>query len=233
MKLVSYQKGGIQQLALFQNDYLYDMDALDSNLPDTMEMFLNDWDKYAPIADEWNTKIKGKKIPAVNKVDYRTAQVLAPVPVPKSCRDGYAFDHHVAAGRKSRNLPMIDEFYEYPVFYFTNHKSIQGPGPITCMPDHLEKLDFELEIAIAICKEGTNIKAEDAEQYIAGLMIMNDVSARRLQMEEMLLNLGPAKGKDFATGIGPLLVTLDELVPYEIAPQPGHTGKNWNLQNDL
>jgi fumarylacetoacetate (FAA) hydrolase len=97
------------------------------------------------------------------------------------------------------------------------------------MPDHFEKLDFELEAAIVINRAGRNIKAADADEYIGGLMIMNDLSARRLQMEEMLLNLGPAKGKDFATVIGPMLVTLDELEKYEVPCKEGHTGKAWNL----
>ena len=97
------------------------------------------------------------------------------------------------------------------------------------MPDHLNKLDFELEAAIVICKPGRNIPAAEADEYIGGLMIMNDVSARTLQMEEMLLNLGPAKGKDFATVIGPMLVTLDELETYEIACKENHIGKAWNL----
>ena len=97
------------------------------------------------------------------------------------------------------------------------------------MPDHFNKLDFELEAAIVICKEGRNIEAAEADAYIGGLMIMNDMSARTLQMEEMLLNLGPAKGKDFCTVIGPCLVTLDELTDYEIAPKENHTGKSWNL----
>jgi fumarylacetoacetate (FAA) hydrolase len=98
------------------------------------------------------------------------------------------------------------------------------------MPDHFEKLDFELEVAIVISKHGRNIRAEEADEYIGGLMIMNDMSARRLQMEEMLLNLGPAKGKDFATVIGPWLVTLDELEQFEVPAQEGHTGKNFNLR---
>src|SRR5688572_32059757 len=97
------------------------------------------------------------------------------------------------------------------------------------MPDHFQKLDFELEAAIVICKPGRNIRAEHADQYIGGLMIMNDLSARTLQMEEMLLNLGPAKGKDFATVIGPWLVTPDELAQFEVAPKEGHVGKSWNL----
>jgi fumarylacetoacetate (FAA) hydrolase len=98
------------------------------------------------------------------------------------------------------------------------------------MPDHFERLDFELEAAIVISKHGRNIRAEDADGHIAGLMIMNDVSARKLQMEEMLLNLGPAKGKDFATAVGPCLVTLDELQPFETDCKQGHVGKSWNLR---
>jgi fumarylacetoacetate (FAA) hydrolase len=156
-------------------------------------------------------------------------QLLAPVPFPTSCRDAYAFRQHVAAARRNRKVDMIAEFDQYPIFYFTNHHSIQGPGDIKCMPDHFEKLDFELEAAIVVCKQGRNLQAEEADEYIGGLMIMNDMSARRLQMEEMLLNLGPAKGKDFSTVIGPCLVTLDELEPFEIPCKEGHTGKSWNL----
>jgi fumarylacetoacetate (FAA) hydrolase len=97
------------------------------------------------------------------------------------------------------------------------------------MPDHLEKLDFELEAAIVICKSGRNIKAEEADEYIGGLMIMNDMSARKLQMEEMLLNLGPAKGKDFSTVTGPWLVTPDELEAFVVPAKENHTGNSWNL----
>jgi fumarylacetoacetate (FAA) hydrolase len=125
---------------------------------------------------------------------------------------------------------MIPEFDQYPIFYFTNHQAIFGPGEITCMPDHFKRLDFELEAAIVLNKKGRNIKAGDADSFIAGYMIMNDMSARTLQMEEMLLNLGPAKGKDFATVIGPWLVTPDELAPYKVACKPGHTGNAYNLE---
>jgi fumarylacetoacetate (FAA) hydrolase len=125
---------------------------------------------------------------------------------------------------------MIAEFDQYPIFYFTNHNAIQGPGPIPCMPDHFKRLDFELEAAIVICKKGRNITAAQADEYIGGYMIMNDMSARTLQMEEMLLNLGPAKGKDFSTVIGPMLVTPDELEAYKIPAKPNHTGNNYNLR---
>ncbi|MBK6678681.1 MAG: fumarylacetoacetate hydrolase family protein [Ignavibacteriales bacterium] len=134
-----------------------------------------------------------------------------PVPYPTSCRDGYAFRQHVATARRNRGVPMIPEFDQYPVFYFTNHNAIYGGGDLIVETDHLQKLDFELEAAIVIGRHGRNIKSYEADNYIAGYMIMNDFSARVLQMEEMLLNLGPAKGKDFATAIGPVLVTPDEL----------------------
>jgi fumarylacetoacetate (FAA) hydrolase len=155
---------------------------------------------------------------------------MAPVPHPASCRDGYAFRQHVAAARRNRKVDMIAEFDQYPIFYFTNHQAIQGPGDIICMPDHFQKLDFELEAAIVVCKKGRNIKASEADEYIGGYMIMNDMSARTLQMEEMLLNLGPAKGKDFSTVIGPMLVTPDELEPYKIQCKQHHTGNSYNLK---
>jgi len=124
---------------------------------------------------------------------------------------------------------MIPEFDKFPTFYFTNHNAIHGPGEISVMPDHLQKLDFELEFAIVINRVGRNIPAENADSYIGGLMIMNDFSARTLQMEEMTLNLGPAKGKDFSTALGPWLVTPDELMNYEIPAKEGHTGVAWHL----
>jgi fumarylacetoacetate (FAA) hydrolase len=173
--------------------------------------------------------IQEGKISMEKGISYDEVTILSPVPFPTSCRDAYAFRQHVAAARRNRNAPMIPEFDQFPVFYFTNHHSIQGPGNIICMPDHLEKLDFELETAIVICKHGRNIRASEADEYIGGLMIMNDMSARKLQLEEMLLNLGPAKGKDFCTVLGPWLVTLDELQPFEVPCREGHTGLSWNL----
>ncbi|MBW0177212.1 fumarylacetoacetate hydrolase family protein [Sediminibacterium sp.] len=229
MKLVSYLSDGRDQLAFFVDGYLYDCDMVHPELPNSMNMFLHYWDDMFPVAQQVNAAIKDGRISKEKGIAIEGQHLLAPVPFPTSCRDGYAFRQHVAAARRNRKVDMIAEFDQYPIFYFTNHHSIQGPGDIHCMPDHFEKLDFELEAAIVICKSGRNIPAEEADQYIGGLMIMNDMSARRLQMEEMLLNLGPAKGKDFSTVIGPCLVTLDELEAFEIPAKPGHTGKNWNL----
>ncbi|MBU3713421.1 MAG: fumarylacetoacetate hydrolase family protein [Ferruginibacter sp.] len=229
MKLVTYLKEEHEQLAIMVDGKLYDIDLLHPDLPVSMAMFLNYWEDVFPIALSAEKRIKEKLVSPVPSAVFEDAHVLAPVPHPTSCRDGYAFRQHVAAARRNRKVEMIPEFDQYPIFYFTNHNSIQGPGDIVCMPDHFEKLDFELEAAVVICKHGRNIRAEAADDYIGGLMIMNDMSARRLQMEEMLLNLGPAKGKDFSTVIGPMLVTLDELESYEVPCKQGHTGKNWNL----
>jgi fumarylacetoacetate (FAA) hydrolase len=229
MKLVSYLKDQHDQLAILIDGTLYDMDALHPELPSTMTMFLNYWEDSYPIAIACEKAMKEGRLGLQQGTAISKVQLISPVPFPTSCRDGYAFRQHVAAARRNRGVPMIPEFDQYPIFYFTNHHSIQGPGDVNCMPDHLEKLDFELEAAIVICKQGRNIPAEEADEYIGGLMIMNDMSARRLQMEEMLLNLGPAKGKDFSTILGPWLVTMDELESFEVAPKEGHTGKSWNL----
>lgn len=229
MKLVSYLKDEDMQLALLVNGYLFDTDNLNPNLPVSMTMFLNYWEDTFPIAYSINkTLIEGTN--RYKAIRYEEAELLAPVPSPTSFRDGYAFRDHVATARRNRNVPMIPEFDQFPVFYFSNHNSIQGPGEIICMPDQLKKLDFELEVAIVICKPGKNIKAEDADEYIGGFMILNDFSARTLQLEEMKLNLGPAKGKDFATAIGPWLVTADELEEFKIPAKEGHTGNAYNLK---
>ena len=230
MKLVSYLKEEHDQLAVLIDGLLYDMEDLHPDLPNSMSMFLNYWEDVLPIAQEGALMIEEGKIAQGKGIPFETVELLSPVPFPTSCRDGYAFRKHVEAARRNRRVDMIPEFDQYPVFYFTNQHSIKGPGEIYCMPDHLQKLDFELEAAIVICKHGKNIRADEADEYIGGLMIMNDFSARTLQMEEMLLNLGPAKGKDFATTVGPWLVTPDELEPFEVACKEGHVGKNWNLK---
>jgi len=230
MKLVSYLVDEQDQLGIYYDGNIYDMHELDWQLPNNMELFLYAWDDAIELALKYDKRIKEGSVKHVKPISIDNVKLLAPVPHPTSCRDGYAFRQHVAAARRNRKLDMIPEFDQYPIFYFTNHNAIQGPGDIPCMPDHFKQLDFELEAAIVICREGRNIKAEDADNYIGGLMVMNDMSARLLQMEEMKLNLGPAKGKDFSTAIGPWLVTMDELEPFKIPAKENHTGNAYNLR---
>lgn len=135
----------------------------------------------------------------------------APIPVPTSLRDFYAFEQHVKAARARRGLEMIPEWYELPVFYFSNHNAVIGPEEAVLRPRTSVELDFELEIACVIETEGIDLTSAGAENHILGYTIMNDWSARDLQRAEMKMNLGPAKGKDFATSLGPWVVTLDEL----------------------
>jgi fumarylacetoacetate (FAA) hydrolase len=227
MKLVSYKTEDREHLGVFVNGHIYNLNSCDKLIPDNMNEFLWGGPELMEHATRVNEDIRSGKIEAKEELFF---ELMAPVPHPTSCRDGYAFRQHVASARRNRKLDMIPEFDQYPIFYFTNHNAIQGPGEIECMPDHFQKLDFELEVAIVLNKKGRNITAAEADSFIAGYMIMNDMSARTLQMEEMLLNLGPAKGKDFSTVIGPWLVTPDELEQYKVAAKPGHTGNAYNLE---
>ncbi|MFN5357013.1 MAG: fumarylacetoacetate hydrolase family protein [Bacteroidota bacterium] len=232
MKLISFLNQGVETLGLYLNERIYSVpDAADRAgraAASTMSELLKGEEKSMDAVREIERLIADGKVESDSYL-WAAVEVLAPVPHPTSCRDGYAFRQHVEAARRNRRVEMIPEFDEYPIFYFTNHNAIQGPGDIWCMPDHFKQLDFELEAAVVIGKKGRNLKAEHADQYIAGYMIMNDMSARVLQMEEMKLNLGPAKGKDFSTVIGPWLVTPDELDAYKVGPKQNHTGSRFNL----
>jgi fumarylacetoacetate (FAA) hydrolase len=129
-------------------------------------------------------------------------RLLAPVPHPPSVRDAYAFEEHVRnAARVTGRHGVPDEWYELPVFYFSNPAAIYGPDDEIPFPAGSEELDYELEVAAVIGAKGA----------IGGFTIMNDWSARDLQRKEMRVGLGPAKGKDFATSLGPVVVTPDEL----------------------
>lgn len=139
------------------------------------------------------------------------ARLLAPVPRPPSVRDFYAFEQHVRTARERRGLEMEPDWYELPVFYFSNPASIVGDGDDVAVPPGCSELDYELEVAAIVGRAGRDLDAAAALDHIAGFTIMNDWSARDLQRREMKLNLGPAKGKDFATTLGPFLVTPDEL----------------------
>jgi fumarylacetoacetate (FAA) hydrolase len=128
-------------------------------------------------------------------------RLLAPVPRPPSVRDFYAFERHVATARAQRGLEMAPEWYQIPVFYFSNPAAVYGPEDGIVFPPESAARDYELEAAAVVGGAGR----------IAGFTILNDWSARDLQKMEMAVGLGPAKGKDFATSLGPVLVTPDEL----------------------
>lgn len=138
-------------------------------------------------------------------------RITAPLPNPPSLRDFIAFEEHIAATSKRRGQPIPPEWYKAPVYYKGNHRTIIGPDQELSWPLNTVKLDYELELACIIGRKGIDIPERDAHDYIAGYTIMNDFSARDLQFQEMACRLGPAKGKDFATAIGPSIVTPDEI----------------------
>jgi len=137
--------------------------------------------------------------------------LLAPLPRPPSLRDFYAFEQHVAKAFAIRDRPMPPEWYDFPAFYFGNRASVCGPDESVAPPPGCSELDYELEVAVVIGRGGRDIPAAQAAEHILGYTILNDWSARDLQRAEMRVGLGPAKGKDFATSLGPWLVTTDEL----------------------
>ena len=217
MKLVSFlNQKNEEQLGLCVNDEVF-------NLHSTMADFLKGEEKTFKKAKSFLEDCLKNQV----KPEVEIKKILACVPHPTSLRDAYAFKEHVENSRKNRGLPMVPEFEKFPVFYFSNHNAIVGAGVLTLSKTHFKQLDFELEVACVIGKKGKNIKALEADSYILGFSILNDFSERSFQMEEMKLGLGPHKGKDFATALGPWLVTKDELSEHMI-----HTpyGNHYDLE---
>jgi fumarylacetoacetate (FAA) hydrolase len=228
MQLVSFQVNDGDQVALLWNNYVYPVGEIRSDLPDNLLDIVWNWEYCYSELKKLQKQIEEGQHQSERK-ERKKVKLLSPLPEPTSLRDAYAFRQHVKTARENRGVDMIPEFDQFPVFYFTNHNAVYGPGPVPCMVDHFNKLDYELEVAAVIGKQGINIRAEKADEYIAGFMIMNDLSARQLQKEEMKLNLGPAKGKDFANVLGPVMVPADELSQFETSPLSGHTGKAYDL----
>lgn len=138
-------------------------------------------------------------------------KLLAPLSCAPTIRDAYAFETHVKTANKNRGREVPEEWYEFPVFYFTNPTTIHGPNQDVSIPAYTQAMDYELEVAAIIGKPGKDIQPEAALDYVFGFTIMNDWSARDVQRKEMKVGLGPAKAKDFATSLGPWIVTPDEL----------------------
>ncbi len=148
-----------------------------------------------------------------SKKSFRVDQVKFHAPLkPTSLRDAYAFEQHVKTASQNRGRAVPEGWYKFPAFYYTNPHSIFGPEDEIPFPHYTEALDYELEIAAVIGKGGINIKPENAQAHIFGYTIFNDWSARDVQREEMKIGLGPAKGKDFASSLGPVIVTGEALI---------------------
>jgi 2-keto-4-pentenoate hydratase/2-oxohepta-3-ene-1,7-dioic acid hydratase in catechol pathway len=167
---------------------------------ETLIGLLGDGDRL-PVAAE-----RAKSDPS-EVVALDTVRLHAPIPRPPTVRDFYAFEQHVHTARQRRGLDMDPDWYELPVFYFSNPYAIVGPDDDVAIAPGSQEMDFELEVAAIVGVGGADLDPGDAERHIAGFCVMNDWSARDTQRREMKLSMGPVKGKDFATSLGPMLVT--------------------------
>lgn len=189
-----------------------DMHALsDGVLPADMLTFIDYYERYAEQirANNW---LDAEPTYALDDVT-----LVAPLPNPRSFRDYIGFEQHLKNASAKFGHQIAPEWYEMPIFYFTNHQAIYGPGDDIPQPTGETRLDYELELGCILGKSGKNIRADEADDYIFGYTVFNDFTARAIQAREMKCNLGPAKGKDFANAIGPYIVTKDELEPYRDA----------------
>jgi 2-keto-4-pentenoate hydratase/2-oxohepta-3-ene-1,7-dioic acid hydratase in catechol pathway len=140
-----------------------------------------------------------------------SVRLRAPILQPPTVRDFMVYEGHATQGGTRQ---LSDAWYRLPIFYFSSPLRIFGPEDDVPYPSASEQLDYELELGAVISREGSNIAEADAFSYIAGFTIFNDWSCRDLQRDEMAARLGPAKGKDSATSLGPWVVTTDELAPF-------------------
>jgi 2-keto-4-pentenoate hydratase/2-oxohepta-3-ene-1,7-dioic acid hydratase in catechol pathway len=208
MKLVTFKNTkGESRTGWLQGEGVVDMNLASSDLPTDMLSFID------------NHEVNFEIIRALGNVPphflLSDVQLLAPLPNPRSFRDFIGFEQHMLNATKTFGHNVGEIWYQIPIFYFTNHQAIYGTNDEIPKPKAETKLDLEIEIAVVLGKKGTNIKAENAEDYIFGYTVFNDWSARSIQkMEGGGPPLGPHKGKDFANSIGPCIVTKDEMEQY-------------------
>ena len=195
MRWVTYQSStGVARAGAVVDDVVHGLDAT-----------------LVEILDELDDAGAHATTSPVERVPYAEARLLSPIPHPPSIRDFYAFEQHVKTARERRGLDMDPDWYELPVFYFTNPHVVRATGDDVAIPSGCVWMDYELEVAAVLGQGGGNLTPDEGEAAIAGFVVMNDWSARDIQAREMKQGLGPAKGKDFATSLGPFLVTPDEI----------------------
>ena len=206
MRLVTYERGGERRLGALHQGRVIDLpDAVGHPaFPPTME---------ALVARNGGTTLDAAR-EAFEKDDVLEFAVERPrilVPfLPSSLRDFLAFEDHAKLGAERRGTDVPESWYEIPVYYKGNHRSVIGPEEELEWPGFTDRLDFELEVACIVGTRGRDVAEADADGLIFGYTVMNDWSARDLQAKEMAAWLGPAKSKDFATSLGPCVVTADD-----------------------
>ncbi len=208
MKLLTYDSGSGPRCGVLSDNLVLDVTALlgaDHTLIDVRALLEFGDSPLDRVRDALASDIAAPAVPLP------MVRLRAPVLQPPTLRDFFSYEAH-ANGQGARTLH--EAWYRLPVFYFSNTLRIFGPEDDVPFPSATERLDYEMELGCVIGREGSDIAAADALDYIAGFCILNDWSARDLQFDEMVVGLGPAKGKDAASSLGPWLVTTDEMAPY-------------------
>ena len=173
-----------------------------------------------------------EKLLAQSPVPLFGTTLLPPVEHPGAFLDFYTFEEHVRTARKKRGLDIVPEWYECPVWYNGSTRCFSGDGTTVYFPKHENKKDYELELAIVIKRPCHRVSAEEASDYIGAYTIVNDFSARQVQEKIMKVGLGPAKAKDFNTGLGPWLVTPAEIPdPRNLTMRAWVNGELWSEGN--
>jgi 2-keto-4-pentenoate hydratase/2-oxohepta-3-ene-1,7-dioic acid hydratase in catechol pathway len=209
VRLVTFERDGGRRLGALVGDTVVDLPSAVGlpAFPSTMEELV---ETGLPTLDAAGEALHRDGV--VDRFAVSGARLLVPV-LPASLRDFLAFEDHVKAGAARRGEPVPEAWFEMPIYYKGNHRSVYGPDQEIPWPPFTNELDFELEVACVLGGRGRDLDAGRAAGLILGYTLMNDWSARDLQRKEMAARLGPAKSKDFATSLGPCLVTADELDP--------------------
>lgn len=200
MKLVTFERDGVEKVGAVRDGRVFDL-GLAGGMLDLLD---------AGPAGLDAARRALEKLPAGAGYEESAVRLRAPLPNPRALRDFFAFEDHAKAGAQRRSEPLQKEWYEQPVYYKGNHREVYGPGDLLPWPSYTRKLDFEFEIAAVVGRKGRDLAVKDAKPYLFGYCILNDLSARDVQKNEMMCRMGPAKGKDFGNVFGPYLVTADE-----------------------
>ena len=222
MRLVTYARDGGRRLGALDDDRVVDLPDLvrEPGFPETMEALVG---RGPETLDAARRALAGDTAAAA----VRKPRLLVPI-LPSSLRDFLAFEDHVKAGSARRGEPVPEAWYEMPIYYKGNHRSVYGPEEEIPYPSYTDELDYELEVACILGGRGRDLSERDAGALVFGYTLMNDWSARDIQRKEMAVRLGPAKGKDFATSLGPCIVTADELDPSTLRLSARVDGEVWS-----
>ena len=223
MRLVTFELHGGRRLGAMVDGRVIDLPAAvgDAAFPATMEALV----EAGPAALETAGEALAAGDPRRFAVD--DARLLVPI-LPGSLRDFLAFQDHVEAGAARRGEAVPEAWFEIPIYYKGNHRSVYGPDEEIPWPSYTEELDYELEVACILGGRGRDVDEDAARGLIFGYTLMNDWSARDIQRKEMACRLGPAKGKDFATSLGPCIVTADDVDAASLRLEARVDGAVWS-----